>query len=272
MKRTIFYISDRTGITAEVLGHGLLTQFDDQEFDYQMIPYVDSPPKAQQALKTINEAADRDGCKPLVFSTMVNRVERDIVSRCNGVFIDFFETFLHRLEQELHTPAVTAIGRAHGMRQNDTYKTRIDAINFALKNDDGANTRSYPEADIILTGVSRCGKTPTCLYLALQYGIMAANYPLTADDFDTNKLPSTLAPYRNKLFGLTIDPVRLHNIRQERIADSKYAAMKQCQSEVRAAENIFNYERIPFLDTSNISIEEIATTILHQTGVSRRLV
>lgn len=236
-----------------------------------MIPYVDTPEKAQHALQAINQAAQQDGCKPLVFSTMVNSVEREIVSRCDALFIDFFETYLHRLEQELHTPAVTAIGRAHGVRENSTYKTRIDAINFALKNDDGANTISYPDADIILIGVSRCGKTPTCLYLALQYGIMAANYPLTSDDFDTGKLPSALTPFRKKLFGLTIDPVRLHTIRQERIADSSYASIKQCQSEVRAAENIFQYEQLSFLDTSNISIEEIATTILHQTGVSRRL-
>jgi regulator of PEP synthase PpsR (kinase-PPPase family) len=271
MKRSVFYISDRTGITAEVLGHGLLTQFDDQAFDQTMIPYVDTPEKARQALQTINETAQRDGCKPLVFSTMINREERHIVSQCDALFIDFFDTFLNRLEQELHTPAATAIGRAHGVGETNTYKTRIDAINFALKNDDGANPGSYPDADIILVGVSRCGKTPTCLYLALQYGIMAANYPLTADDFDSGKLPATLTAFRQKLFGLTIEPARLHQIRQERIANSNYASIKQCQSEVRAAENIFQAEKLPFLDTSNISIEEIATTVLHRTGVSRRL-
>lgn len=271
MKRSVFYISDRTGITAEVLGHGLLTQFDHQEFAYTMIPYVDTTEKAQLALQTINQAAQQDGLKPLVFSTMVNNEERAIVSRCNALFIDFFETYLHRLEQELHTPAVTAIGRAHGMRETSTYKTRMDAINFALKNDDGANIGGYPDADLILVGVSRCGKTPTCLYLALQYGIMAANYPLTSDDFDSGQLPAALTPFRKKLFGLTIDPVRLHTIRQERVAHGSYASIKQCQAEVRSAENIFNYEQLQYLDTSNISIEEIATTILHQTGVSRRL-
>jgi len=271
MKRTVFYISDRTGITAEILGHGLLTQFDGQDFEHTMIPFVDSMEKADRALQKINQAAIQDGCRPLVFSSMVNVEERKLVSQCNALFIDLFETFQHRLEQELHTSAATVIGRAHGVPTNDSYKTRIDAINFALKNDDGANTDSYSNADIILVGVSRSGKTPTCLYLALQYGIMAANYPLTTDDFDGTKLPNAVKAFKKKLFGLSIDAVRLHNIRQERLADSHYSSMKQCQNEIRAAENIFHHEKIPFLDTSNISIEEITTTILHQTNLERRL-
>ena len=271
MKRPVFYVSDRTGITAEVLGHGLLTQFDGQDFVHSMIPFVDTPEKAEKALEKINLAAENSECRPVVFSTMVNVKERNIIAQCNGLFIDLFETFQQRLEQELHTTAATVIGRAHGVPANNSYKTRIDAINFALKNDDGANTGDYADADIILLGVSRSGKTPTCLYLALQYGIMAANYPLTSDDFDGSKLPDTVKPFKNKLFGLTIDAVRLHNIRQERLADSKYASMKQCQTEIRAAENIFQTENIPFLDSSNISIEEITTTILHQTGLERRL-
>lgn len=270
-KRPVFYVSDRTGITAEVLGHGLLTQFDGQNFEHTMIPFVDTVEKAEKALARINSAAENSHCRPLVFSTMVNVNERNIISRCNGLFIDLFETFQARLEQELHTTAATVIGRAHGVPANNSYKTRIDAINFALKNDDGAHTSSYIDADIILLGVSRSGKTPTCLYLALQYGIMAANYPLTSDDFDGTQLPNAVKPFRKKLFGLTIEAERLHNIRQERLADSKYASLKQCQTEIRAAENIFQAENIPFLDTSNISIEEITTTILHQTGMERRL-
>jgi len=271
MKRTVFYVSDRTGITAEVLGHGLLTQFDGQHFSHVMIPYVDSIDKAEKALQKIDLAAEQDGNRPLVFSTMVNVTERNIVAQCKGLFIDLFETFQQRLEQELHTTAATVIGRAHGVPANNSYKTRIDAINFALKYDDGAHIDDYTNADIILLGVSRSGKTPTCLYLALQFGIMAANYPLTADDFDGNKLPDAVLPFKKKLFGLTINAVRLHNIRQERLADSKYASMKQCQAEIRAAENLFQLENIPYLDTSNISIEEITTTILHQTGLERRL-
>ncbi len=271
MKRSVFYVSDRTGITAEVLGHGLLTQFDGQDFQHIMMPFVDDMEKADRALQRINQAALQDGCRPIVFSTMVNTKERNLVAKCNALFMDLFETFQQRLEQELHTTAATVIGRAHGVSTSNSYKYRIDAINFALKNDDGANVVSYPEADIVLLGVSRCGKTPTCLYLALQYGIMAANYPLTDNDFDSARLPKAVRPFKKKLFGLTIDAVRLHNIRQERIADSHYSSMKQCQMEIRAAENIFNYEKVPYLDTSNISIEEITTSILHQTGMERRL-
>jgi len=271
MKRPVFYISDRTGITAEVLGHGLLTQFDGQDFEHIMIPFVDTMEKAQQALTRINNAADHFQCRPLVFSTMVNLKERGLIAQCNALFIDLFETFQAKLELELHTQAATVIGRAHGVPKNNSYKTRIDAINFALRNDDGAHTESYNEADIVLIGVSRCGKTPTCLYLALQYGIMAANFPLTEDDFNGTQLPAVLVPIRSKLYGLTIDPERLHNIRQERLANSQYASLKQCQMEIRAAESLYKIENIPYLDTSNYSIEEITTSILHQTGIQRHL-
>jgi len=269
--RPVFYISDRTGITAEVLGHGLLTQFDGQTFEHIMIPFVDTMEKAQLALTRINKAAEQYQCRPLVFSTMVNVMERQLISQCNALFIDLFETFQPKLEQELHTQAATVIGRAHGVPKNNSYKTRIDAINFALRYDDGAHTENYNDADIILVGVSRCGKTPTCLYLALQYGIMAANFPLTEEAFDGTQIPKVLKSVRSKLYGLTIDAERLHNIRQERLANSQYASLKQCQQETRAAEAIFKQENIPYLDTSNYSIEEITTTILHQTGIQRHL-
>ena len=270
MKRTVFYLSDRTGITAEMLGHSLLTQFDGIEFQQITLPYIDSVDKAEEAANRINLAADADGVRPLLFSTLVNVEVREIISNSKGMMLDFFDTFINPLEKELHIHSATVIGRSHGIGAYDSYKARIDAVNYALSNDDGATLRNYPSADIILLGVSRTGKTPTCLYLALQYGLLAANYPLDEDDMHTTILPVALEPYRKKLFGLTIDPLRLHQIRQERRSESRYASFEQCQYEVSKAQQIYVKSNIPFVDTSSASIEEIATTILHKTGLQRR--
>ena len=270
MKRSVFFISDRTGITAESLGNSLLTQFEGIEFNRTTLPFIDDLDKAKRAVDQINETAKLDGMRPLLFSTLIEYDVREVVKQCDGLFIDFFDTFIKRLEDELHTPSETVVGRSHGMGAYANYKERIDAVNFALNNDDGITVQNYSAADIILIGVSRSGKTPTSLYLALHYGILAANYPLTEDDMDSHYLPSVIDPYREKLFGLTIEPMRLSQIRQERRSESRYASLEQCQFEVRTVENIFRREQIPFIDTSKVSIEEIATTILQKTGMQRR--
>ena len=271
MKRTVFFLSDRTGITAETLGHSLLTQFEGIEFKQITLPFIDSVEKAEQAVEQINNAASQNGCAPLLFSTLIDMEVREVISQSKGFLLDFFDTFINPLESELGIQSAHAVGRSHGMGVYANYKARIDAVNFALGNDDGVTTRHYPAADIILIGVSRSGKTPTCLYLALQYGILAANYPLTEEDLESPRLPSLLEPYRDKLYGLTINPLRLQQIRRERRPDSHYASMQQCEHEVRTVESMYRREQIPFLDTSSVSIEEIATTILHHTGLVRRL-
>lgn len=271
MKRTVFFVSDRTGITAEMLGHTLLTQFGGVDFERISCPFVDTAEKTAALIEQINRTAARDGNRPLVFSTLVHRALREQLDRCEGALFDLFETFIRPLETELDLRTSHTVGRSHGMGVYASYKARIDAVNFTLTNDDGATTQHYPDADILLIGVSRSGKTPTCLYLALQYGIRAANYPLTEDDLHRPRLPATLAPYRTKLFGLTIDPVRLQQIRTERRPGSPYATAEVCRAEVKAAEALYREESIPFLDTSTVSIEEIATTILHQANLHRRI-
>lgn len=272
MKRSVFFLSDRTGITAEALGHSLLTQFEGIEFDQVTLPFIDSRDKAYQAVERINEAARVDGVKPLLFSTLINSELRELVAENSaGLMFDFFDTFIKPLEMELRRMSSHAVGRSHGMGTYAQYKARIDAVNFALSNDDGVSTRGFPQADIILVGVSRSGKTPTCLYLALQYGIRAANYPLTEEDLDSHRLPAALHPFREHLFGLTIDPVRLQQIRSERRANSRYSSLQQCQTEIREVETIYRKEKIPYLDTSTVSIEEIATTILLHSGLQRRI-
>ena len=271
MKRPIFFISDRTGITAEMLGHGLLTQFEGVEFEQSILPFIDSPEAAQRAVDKIDQAAQQHACRPLLFSTLIDTELREIIGKSEGVLFDFFDTFIKPLESELNTRAKSVLGRSHGMGVYTSYKARIDAVNYALVNDDGASINNYKSADIILIGVSRSGKTPTCLYLALQYRIMAANYPLTEEDLESSILPKLLEPYQDKLFGLTINPMRLHQIREERRSNSRYSSLHQCEYEVKTAEKMYHRQRIPFLDTSSVSIEEIATTIMQQSGLRRHL-
>lgn len=260
MKRKVFYLSDRTGITAETLGHSLLTQFEGFEFERESLRFIDTEDKARYAAERIRQA-DGEG-RPLVFSTLVDPACRDIVVAAPCVFFDLFDVFIGPLEQELGVPSSHTAGRSHGMHNTEGYASRIDAINFALSHDDGATTRDYDRAQLILVGVSRSGKTPTCLYLALQYGIFAANYPITEEDLDELALPPRLRPYRDKMLGLTIKPERLQRIRAERRPDSRYASLRQCQFEVRQVEALYRKEGVRMLDSTAMSVEEIAASAL----------
>lgn len=269
-RRTVFFVSDQTGVTAETLGHSLMTQFEGLEFRPITLPFVSTLDKAHEAVRRIDRAAEEESLRPIVFSTLVQDELRDVVMRANGLFLDFFAAFVGPLEQELNTRSTHRAGRAHGIADIGAYTTRINATNFSLANDDGAGG-DYTHADVILIGVSRSGKTPTCLYMALQYGVFAANYPLTEDDLEAGKLPARLAAHRRKLYALTIKPERLQQIRNERRPESRYASPQQVQYEVRAAEALFARLGVPCLDTTERSIEEIASRILNTSGIERRL-
>lgn len=268
-KRTAFFVSDRTAITAETLGHTLLTQFESVNIDQSSLRFIDSLERAEKARDRINQAAS-EGNRPLVFGTLINPEIREIVKSSNCLFLDFFDVFIAPLEQELNVKSSLTAGRSHGLIDIETYSSRIDAVNFTLNHDDGSTVSQLNEADIILIGISRTGKTPTCLYLSLHYGIRAANFPLTEDDLEELRLPETLRPYRSKLFGLTIDPLRLQQIRQERLPDSRYASVGQCDYEVRQAESLLRKLGIPYLRITMKSIEEIAATIIDMAGLERR--
>jgi [pyruvate, water dikinase]-phosphate phosphotransferase / [pyruvate, water dikinase] kinase len=265
--RTAFFISDRTGITAESLGHSLLSQFDGISFKRVRLPFLDTVEKARDALAQINETALIDGQRPLIFSTLILPAVRNIIEQSDALFLDLFEMFVVPLETELGVSSSHAVGRSHAAGTH--YNARMDAVNYALNHDDGGITRDLNLADIILIGVSRCGKTPTSLYLAMQYGISAANYPLVPEDFSSESLPQVLKPLRSKLQGLTIRPERLQQIRNERAPNSHYASLENCQLEVKQAESLMQLAGIPYLDVTTMSVEEIATTILYQTGLKR---
>lgn len=248
------------------MGKSLLSQFPDIEYDITQWSFLRSKEKIIKAVGEINQAADESGSRPLVFSTLVNPELRNRLKECQGLVMDYFESFTDVLEKELQLPSSHRHGQVHSMANANAYHDRIHAVNFAMTNDDGAVIKNYPLADIILLGVSRSGKTPTCLYMGLQYSILAANYPLTEDDLENNSLPKVLQPHRDKLYGLTIDGYQLQRIRQERRATGRYATLEQCQWEISAAEKLYQRHRIPFIDTTAMSIEEIAAKILAKLG------
>ncbi len=269
-ERAVFFLSDQTGVTAETLGHSLLTQFDGQSFRQTTLPFIDSEDKAREAVRRINESVQQDEAQPIIFSTLVQDELRAIVRLADGLHLDIFDVFLEPLEAELDQKSAQTTGRAHGMSDIESYMKRIEATNFALANDDGGIVRNYDVAEVILVGVSRSGKTPTCLYLALQYGVYAANYPITDEEFDTGTLPDLLLRHQKKLFGLTIAPNRLRQIRKERRPMGRYSSAQQVRYELREAKKLFKKYNIPYVDTTEFSIEEISSRILDKTGVERR--
>ncbi len=270
-QRSAFFISDRTGITAEMLGHSLLTQFDMVSFNEVTLPFVDSVEKAQATVRQINDQAARDGTRPLIFSTLVNQDVSSVVATANALFLDCFEIFILPMEKELGVLASHAVGRSHSANDFVNYHHRIEAVNYSLSHDDGVASRDLAEADVILVGVSRCGKTPTCLYLAMQFGIRAANYPLVPEDFASMQLPGQVKALRKRLYGLTIQAERLAKIRNERRPNSTYSTLSNCEYEIKEAEALMRQEGIPYLDVTTKSVEELATTILHQAKLVRRV-
>ena len=261
-ERTAFFVSDGTGITAETFGRSLLSQFDDLRIRHIRLSFIDDENKAAEARERINLQAEIDGKRPIVFSTVVNPGASHVLQSSRALYLNLIGGFVGALENELGMRSSGSIGRFHRIASPDAYRERIDAINYALAHDDGQTHAELGQADVILVGVSRCGKTPTSLYLAIQHGIKAANYPLIPEDFERWRLPEVLYRYKDKLFGLTITPERLHEVRSERRPGSRYASMSSCRSEVAQAESMMRREGISMLSTTTKSIEEIAATIL----------
>jgi hypothetical protein len=268
---TVFFVSDGTGITAETFGNAILAQFE-VKFRHIRIPFVDSVDKAHQAVRQINHAGEVEGRKPIVFTTLVNMDVLGVIQAgCQGksMLMDMFGTFVNPLEQELGIKSNHRVGRFSDPSQSKAYNDRIEAINFSLAHDDGQLNRDLELSDVILVGVSRSGKTPTSLYLAMQHGLKTSNYPLIPEDFERRQLPPALVPHKKKIFGLTIHPDRLSEIRNERRPESKYASLVNCRHEVAEAEAMMRRAGIRWLSTTNKSIEEIATTILQEINPER---
>lgn len=269
--RPVFIISDRSGLTAETISHTLLSQFPGVNFSQVAMPFVDTKDKVREAVDKINQAANRCGQRPLVFTTFVDENFTELLAAAEAEVFDLFAPFIYRIESALGQQSSHQPGQSHGIANLNQYNQRINAVNYAMHCDDGLHPRDYAKANMILLGASRSGKTPTCLYLALQFGFYAANYPLTEEDFNRGELPSEVLDHRDKVFGLIIDPSRLAQIRSERRPGSNYASLKQCQQDVTAARRMYQRYQIPHCDSTNYSVEELGSTIKHQMGLQSSL-
>ncbi len=268
--RAVFFVSNSTGITVETLGRSLLYQFSSTQFESHSLRFIDTTDKAKEAVNTINNLASETGSRPIILSTLVKPELRDILSTVNGLYLDIFDTFISPIEHEIGSEAKLGMGRAHGIIDDDYYTDRMDAVNYSLKTDDGVGAKEYSQADVILTGASRTGKTPTSLYLAMHYGLKAANYPIVDEEIDSYSLPASLKDYKDKVFGLVVTPERLQSIRTKRRPDSQYATLSQCQYEIRQTEAMFQQENIPYFDVSSMSIEEVSSNIMNMMKISSR--
>ncbi len=269
MVRTIFYVSDGTGITAETVGHAVLTQFPGVEFKVVRLPFVEGREQALRLLDRIAREGQEAGVRSIVLSSVVSPEIRDVLTGADALVLDVLEPFLAPLEVELGRARAHRVGSAHGLGDPERYDARIDAMNYALSHDDGMG-RDYSDADVVLVGVSRSGKTPTCLYLALHYGVRAANDPLVPEDLEGGRLPGRLTAHPGKLFGLTIEPARLAEVRETRFPGSGYASLEQCRWEVSTAERVLEAHDIPVVSTTRSSVEEIASLILDRLGLVQR--
>lgn len=271
LARTVFCVSDHTGVTAEAFAHSLISRFEEVDASYVLRPFTDNMQKLEDVIDEINQVSERGGPRPIVCSTITNDNARARLRSVDALVLSLFDEFISNITDELGVEPTRAVGAYHGIRDLGKYQTRLDAVDFALATDDGLGTKLYPEADIILVGVSRAGKTPSCLYLSMQHGVKASNYPLTMDDLEGIELPDVLRAHQGRIFGLTIDPVRLHQIRQKRRPDSTYASLSRCTDEVSRAERLFRQLNIPFTDTTTLSIEEITATVLEAGELRSRL-
>ncbi|MCB1600942.1 MAG: pyruvate, water dikinase regulatory protein [Lysobacterales bacterium] len=268
--RAIFYVSDGTGVTAETIGHSVLTQFDGIPFQTRRLPFVDNEARARAAAAEIRRFGDDTGYRPVVINTVVDGHLSSLIAESGALMLDVFAPFIPPMEQELGVPRTPKVGKAHGGADSAEYEARMNATNYALTHDDGVQS-NFSDAEVILMGVSRSGKTPTCLYMALHYGVRAANYPLLPEDLENGELPPKLRPHRERIYGLTIDPHRLAQIREQRRAGSRYASIDQCRWEVEESERFFKRESIPVMHSTHMSIEEIASKIMQSLGMNRQL-
>ncbi|MDN3682906.1 pyruvate, water dikinase regulatory protein [Vibrio tapetis subsp. quintayensis] len=269
--RDVFYISDGTAITSETLGNAVLGQFP-LKINQTTLPFVENIDRANDVQKLINQSTEKYQQQPLVFYSIVIPEVKEIIEQSDALTYDVLNLLVTPLKSDLNLEPKPKLQRSHSIGKNNSeYMDRIAAIEYTLAHDDGISLNNLEQADIILLGVSRCGKTPTSLYLAMQFGIRAVNYPFIAEDMKRLRLPDAIEPFRYKVFGLTIESERLQTIRQERLADSDYASESQCDTEIEKVESMFRREAIPYLNTTSLSVEEISTRLLEMSGLKRKM-
>jgi regulator of PEP synthase PpsR (kinase-PPPase family) len=266
----VFFLSDSTGISAETMGNALLIQFPELRFERRLIPFITTVEEARRVVGILDDAM-AGPVTPLAFSTTAVSEIRDVLHTSTCPLIDFFDLHMERVESILGAKGMRVAARLHGMGDVHRYNARMAAVEYAIEHDDGQSMRALDKADVILLAPSRCGKTPTTMYLALQHGVFVANYPLVEEDFDSADLPRPVKALRDRCFGLTTTPARLSQVRNERRPNSRYASLEQCSYELRMAEALYRSHRLPMINSSAKSVEEMSTVILqHLNGKAPR--
>jgi [pyruvate, water dikinase]-phosphate phosphotransferase / [pyruvate, water dikinase] kinase len=266
----VFFLSDSTGISAETMGNALLIQFPELRFERTVIPFISSVEEARRVVARLDAALDESARTPLVFTTAASDEVRLELSKSRCPMIDFFDLHMAKVESILDTRGVRLAARLHGVGDIKRYNSRMQAIEYTIEHDDGQSVRGLEKASVVLVAPSRCGKTPTAMYLALQHGLFVANYPIVEEDLDTHELPRPVRDLRDRCFGLMTTPARLSAVRQERRPNSQYASLEQCTFELRRTEAIFKAHDLPVVDTSTKSVEEISTIILQTLKAPRK--
>ncbi|MBU0482301.1 MAG: pyruvate, phosphate dikinase/phosphoenolpyruvate synthase regulator [Proteobacteria bacterium] len=265
--KDIYYISDSTGIMITNLAQSMLCQFPEISFHEEKFPYVRSVKDAKKTLEYI--LAQSLGRRPIVFSTIMDQEVRNVFRSPEVEFFDVFDFLLEPLENCLEARALRVPGFSrHG--DNVTMARRVEAIHFCLDHDDGTRINEFDDADVILLGVSRSGKTPVSVYLATQFGLKAANFPLTVEYLSKLDLPDGVKRNRKRAVALTTTPEHLRGMREKRYPDSRYAKLSTCTEELTQAEQIFQREKIPIINSTGKSIEELATQVTQEIGLAKK--
>lgn len=265
--KDVYYVSGSTALLAEDVGKALLCQFQEISFNEEKIPFIKTRAAAEKAMKHILEQSG--GVRPLVFCTIMDAGIKKILDSPEVEFFDVFGNVLDRLENCLETKALRVPGYSRNI-DDITLAKRVEAIHFSIEHDDGTRSREYDEAEVILLGVSRSGKTPVSVYLATHMGIKSANFPLTSEHLDSYELPPEIVRNRKKVVGLMTSPGLLHKIREQRYSGSTYAKLSTCATELNQAKEIYLRYGIQSLETDGKSIEETSVQVTQLVDIPRK--
>jgi len=267
----VFFLSDSTGISAETMGNALLIQFPQLHFERRLIPFITTAEEARRVVAILDEAADGP-VTPIAFTTAATDEIREVLLTSRCPMIDFFELHISRVEAVLGVPAARVTAQLHGVGDVQRYNARMAAIEYSIEHDDGQSLRALDRADVILIAPSRCGKTPTTMYLALQHGLFVANYPLVEEDLESSDLPRPIRALKDRCIGMLATPGRLCEVRQQRRPKSRYASLEQCTYELRRAEAMYAANRVPVINSTTRSVEEMSTLIVQTFSARARAV
>jgi [pyruvate, water dikinase]-phosphate phosphotransferase / [pyruvate, water dikinase] kinase len=265
----VFFLSDSTGISAETMGNALLIQFPQLRFERRLIPFISTPDEARRVVEVLDRAAEGP-VTPIAFTTAATDEIREVLHTTKCPMIDFFELHIARVEAVFGVPAARVAAQLHGVGDVQRYNARMAAIEYSIEHDDGQSLRALDKAEVVLIAPSRCGKTPTTMYLALQHGLFVANYPLVEEDLETTELPRPIRDLRDRVVGLVATPGRLSEVRQQRRPNSRYASLEQCTYELRRAEAMYAANRLPVINSTTKSVEEMSTLIVQTLQAAHR--